>query len=283
MATLDIPNGFLAAAPVIVTAPTTRCGTTLVQRLLTASDNAFVYGEEIGSQFKSLASLFAQQINIYENQHETADAAFDQALAGGLHDWRPGLTPPSTVTLNAWVQTYYQLPVALAAFGQSIGRPIWGFKWPACPPDLLRTYMILMPRAKVVYVMRNLVDALKSAKARRFVETPEQAAGFCSEWAHNVRSLDALADDPRVLVVKYEALVEDRAGQASRLAAFTGAKTLRLSEFDVKVNTFEGSETLGHSPTQYIAPHPLTDADLTAVHAIAAAEMARYYPEFAEA
>ena len=39
---LDIPNAYLAAAPVIVTSPTTRCGTTLVQRLLCASDNAFV-------------------------------------------------------------------------------------------------------------------------------------------------------------------------------------------------------------------------------------------------
>ena len=40
---INLPDRYLTAAPVIVTSPTTRCGTTLVQRLLCASDNAFVY------------------------------------------------------------------------------------------------------------------------------------------------------------------------------------------------------------------------------------------------
>src|SRR5665213_3751605 len=98
--TLNLSPVYLAAAPVIVTSPTTRCGTTLVQRLLCASDNAFIYGEEIGHQFRTLAGLFATQIKACDLNRQSMDDAFAMALAGGLHDWRPGLTPPSQVVLD---------------------------------------------------------------------------------------------------------------------------------------------------------------------------------------
>ena len=277
--TLNLSDQYLAAAPVIVTSPTTRCGTTLVQRLLCASDNGFIYGEEIGAQFRTLAGLFAVQIRACDANGAAMDDAFALALAGGLKDWRPGLTPPSQVVLNAWTQAFYQLPTTLAAFGKGVGRPIWGFKWPGCPADTARTFMTLMPRTKVVYVLRNVVDALKSAKARLFVLDAEGAAAFCAEWARNVTGFMAMADDPRVMLLRYEDLIEDREAGLAALAAFTGVEGMRRSEFDLKVNTFEGNEDGGHSPTGYIAPQPLTDEDWTALRAQAGEVMARYYPD----
>jgi hypothetical protein len=276
--TLNLSPQYLAAAPVIVTSPTTRCGTTLIQRLLCASDNAFVYGEEIGSQFRTLAGLFATQIRACEQNGAAMDDGFALALAGGLRDWRPGLTPPRQVVLDAWTDAFYQLPVSLAAFGERIGRPIWGFKWPGCPAETLRTFLTLMPRTQVVYVMRNAVDALKSAKARRFATSPEGAAAFCAEWARNVTGVTAMAGDPRLMILKYEDFVEDRDSGLAALGDFTGALNMRRSEFDLKVNTFEGEEAYGHSPTQYIAPEPLTEADWAALRAEAGEVMAKHYP-----
>ena len=276
---LDIPNAYLAAAPVIVTSPTTRCGTTLVQRLLCASDNAFVYGEEIGQQFRNLAGMFAHQIKHCEQNGAAMDDAFYLALAGGLRDWRPGLMPPAQTMLNAWTHAYYQLPLALAAFGQSVERPIWGFKWPGCPAPTVRTFLALMPASKVVFVIRNLVDALKSAKARRFVVTAEDSARYCAEWALNVREFTALAADSRVMILRYEDLMADQLERMAALSAFTGAVGMRRSEFDLKVNTFEGSEDEGRSPTQYIAPAPLDEADWAALRAQAGEDMNRHYPD----
>jgi hypothetical protein len=276
--TLSLPERYLAAAPVIVTSPTTRCGTTLVQRLLCASDNAFVYGEEIGNQFRTLAGLFAAQIRYCERNGDAIDDAFYLAMAGGLRDWRPGLAPPAGILVKAWSECFYQLPVTLEAFGRTVGRPIWGFKWPACPPDTARAFLTLMPRAKVVYVLRNVADALASAKARRFVTTLEEAARYCADWARSVQDFAAMADDPRLLILKYEDLIADREGAVRVLSAFTEAENIRLSEFDLKLNTFEGSEAEGHSPTQYIAPEPLTRDDRAALEAQAGAAMARWYP-----
>jgi hypothetical protein len=281
--TLSLPERYLAAAPIIVTSPTTRCGTTLVQRLLCASDNAFVYGEEIGNQLRTLARLFAAQIRVCERNGETMDESFYLAIAGGLCDWRPGLSAPAQILLKAWTETFYQLPLALDSFGRALGRPIWGFKWPGCPPETVRSLLVLMPRAKVVYVLRHPADALASAKARRFVVTTEEAARFCAEWARHVNGLDALADDPRILILKYEELIADHTRGLAALSAFTGAEHIRRSEFDLKVNTFEGEEAQGHSPTQYIAPEPLSETDRAVLAAEAGEAMVRHYPALAAA
>ena len=279
MAELDLKAAYIEAAPIIVTSPTTRCGTTLVQRVLCASDNAIVYGEEIGRQFQTLTALFASQIRHSEHRAQTPDEDFARALSGVLADWRPSLAPPSRVLLRAWTDTYFQLPLALARFGAGIGRPIWGFKWPACPIELITAYLTLMPRAKVVYVTRNLLDALKSAKARRFVNNPAEVESFCIQWAMNAEAALSLHNDGRVLMLPYERLLERREEQVGALGAFTGARGLRLEAFDVKVNTYRGEIAHGHSPTQYIEPALLTESEIATVFEKAGGPMRTYYPE----
>jgi hypothetical protein len=278
MATLDIPNRYLALSPVMVTSPTTRCGTTLVQRLLTASDNGFVYGEEIGHQLRGLTVQFVNQIGYFENHAADTDEAFQRALEGRLDDWRPGLSAPSDVMLKAWTDIYYRLPMGLAEFGRSIGRPLWGFKWPACPPDIARVMLNLMPQAKVIYVYRNLPDALASAKARRFVKTEAEADAFCAEWAASMTAFEALRPTGRVLYLRYESLVDDPHGAIRTLEAFSRMRNIRASVLAAKVNTFIGERQSGHSPSQYIEPEPLTAADLASIHARAADLMAEHYP-----
>jgi hypothetical protein len=277
---LEIPRRYLSLAPVIVTSPTTRCGTTLIQRLLCASDNAFIYGEEIGNQFRMLGSLLAHQVQVCDAAGDAVDEDFCRALIGELKRWQPGLRPPGQVLIDALTETFFQLPQRLAGFGDTIGRPIWGFKWPGCPPETLHLFLALMPQARIVYALRNPADALRSAKARRFVRSTEDAAAFCGQWAQHVTAMAPWADDPRVMVLRYEDLVDrDRAGQMARLQAFTGVTGVRGGEFDLKVNTFEGDERDGHSPLGYIAPEPLTDDDRAVLRAEAGLAMAPHYPE----
>jgi len=98
-----------------------------------------------------------------------------------------------------------------------------------------------------------------------------------------VNGFDAMAGDPRLLVLRYEDLIADRERGLAALSAFTGAENIRRSEFDLKVNTFAGEAAQGHSPSQYIAPEPLSEADRTALAAAAGATMARHYPALASA
>ena len=279
MSVLTVPDHYLGLAPVIVTSPTTRCGTTLVQRVLTASANGFIYGEEVGHQIRTVTVWLIGLLRQFDRTAEGADQDFARALQGTLADWRPGLTAPAEVMRSGWVETYYQLPLALAEHSRRVGRPVWGFKLPGLDRDTVKALLSLMPRARVVYLVRNLTGALSSAKARRFVSTPDDVAAFCADWARNVREAIDLAADPRVLFLRYEDLISRRQEHLDRLQAFTGAQSLDAKTFELKVNTFEGCETDGHSPSQYIAPMALTEAERGIVMARAGPVLTQLYPE----
>ena len=275
---LNVPNRYLALAPVIITAPTARCGTTLVQRLLCTGDNSFLYGEEVGLHIRTLTGFLIGLIQQFERGGDAADAEFERALSGDQDDWRPGLMPPTQVMLKAWIETYYQIPAALADYGTSIGRPIWGFKGPDYARDMLKAFLMLMPKARILYVFRDLAEALKSAKARRFVTTDEEVAAFCAKWATNMREVLDLRADERVLFLKYEDLIADRGRTVAGIETFTGATGLKPGVFDVKVNTFKGDAAQGFSPNQYIPPADLSAADRAAIATHAGQVMAALYP-----
>lgn len=277
MATLDVPDKYLALAPVIVTAPAPRSGTTLVQRLLTASDNGFIYGEEIGSQMKTLLTLFFAQLQMLDQRGAQLDADFADALAGNLQKWRPFLTAPAGVMQQAWTETFYQLPYTLARHGEAVGRPVWGFKFPSYSRDLMRGLLSLMPNARIVYVFRSLPETLMSAKARRFVTTPEQTTAFCADWAKNLSEASELAQDQRVLFLKYESLLQQPDAHLELLSLFAGVTGVDATELATKINTFEGETTAGHSPTQYIEPVELTDQDRALIDEHAGAVMTALY------
>ncbi|HWE45323.1 MAG TPA: sulfotransferase [Caulobacteraceae bacterium] len=277
MASLEVPNKYLALAPIIVTSPTARCGTTLVQRLLTASDNGFVFGEELGNQVRVLTNWFVGEMQRMERTGAQVDEEFRQALEGRPSDWRPGLLPPSQVMMKAWVETYYQLPSVLASYAESVGRPRWGFKYPAFTRDAIKALLSLMPQARVVYVFRNLHDVLKSAKARRFVNTPQETVEFCAQWADNMNEIAPLVGDDRILFLKYEDFVAGREAHVQFLEQRLGVTGMDASVFDAKVNTFKGEEEAGFSPSGYIAPAPLTDEDRATISVTAGPVLDRLY------
>ena len=88
-----------------------------------------------------------------------------------------------------------------------------------------------------------------------------------------------LAGDSRVLLVKYEDLLADRRGRLALLERFTGAEALDARVFDLKINTFRGAEADGHSPTQYIEPADLTEAERRIVMAKAGPVLTHLYPD----
>lgn len=279
MAIIEVPNKYLELGPLVITSPTTRCGTTLVLRLVTNSDNAFVYGEEIGRQIINLTDQMLHVLKYCEDNEADLNAAFSLAMNGALTDWRPELAPPPEVMIKAWIETYYQLPNLLDAFGKAVGRPTWGFKWPGMSMPVAVALLSLMPRARVIYVTRQPAAALKSAKARRFVRTDGQAGAFCAQWAGNLEAFLALREDPRILWLRYEDLIAEKARTLDRIAAFAGIEGMRITEFDVKVNTGDGMPEEGFSPTRYIDPAELTDNDLEALQTHTAQLVARLYPD----
>jgi hypothetical protein len=283
MPTVQIPTEYMSVAPLIVTSPTTRCGTTLLQRLLATADNGFVFGETIGGHFSTLTEMLAGEIHNAETTAAISDAAFENALKGDMRNWHPTMAAPSSVMLQAMVATYYQMPKALEAYMASLGRPIWGFKFPAYSCRMIKLMMSVMPNAKVIYVFRNLFDVLKSAKARKFVKSPEDVREFCADWSNKMNEITELANEERVLFVKYESLMAQPDDHIQLLQLFTGLASLDPATFDIKINTLQGDAENGHSPTQYIEPATLTGADRAAIVEKAGPVMRHLYGDLMKA
>lgn len=277
MTVLVIPNRYLAIAPVIITSPTPRCGTTLVQRLISASDNAFIYGEEVGNQIGVQTTWLMGMLRQFDETGQIMDRDFRRAIDGTLQDWRPGLTAPTEVMRQAWIETFYQIPAALSNYSRSIGRPVWGFKVPSLTRDLLRAMLSMLPKAKIIYVFRNLFDVLKSAKARRFAVTDEEVSRFCAEWVKNMRETSELAQDQRILFLKYEDMLARKAEHLRLLELFVGASNVDSQVFDLKINTFVGEQDQGYSPSQYIEPAELTAKDRALVMSEAGPIISHFY------
>ena len=86
-----------------------------------------------------------------------------------------------------------------------------------------------------------------------------------------------------MLFLKYEDLIEKRPDHVQLLELFTGVENIDPRTFDVKVNTYEGSEAEGHAPDQYIRPAALTKSDRAAVLDQAGKVMERLYSDLAKA
>ena len=283
MASFNIPNEYAAVAPIIVTSPTARCGTTLIQRLLSSGSNGLVYGENLAGHMNELTALCVRHLRFVDELGDVADKIFDQVLSGDLDDWRPGLMPPLEVSLKALSETYYQTPLTVARHAESIGRPIWGVKYPAYSRDMIKAMLQLMPNCRFIYVFRNLFDVLKSMKARKFVKTDQDVIDCCVKWATNMKDLVELANDDRILFLKYEGLIAQRDDHVQLLQLFTGIENLSPAAFDVKVNTFRGDEENGHSPSQYIEPEELTASDREAIFREAGPVMEHLYGDMMKA
>ena len=77
--------------PIIVTSPTIRSGTTLLQRLLCSSGNALVYGEECGKDLELFLQLYASKVTMYAHSRQRFSSRLEGVLGGSADcATRPG-------------------------------------------------------------------------------------------------------------------------------------------------------------------------------------------------
>ncbi len=245
----------LPGAPVLITAPTTRCGTTLLQRLLNSSANGVVFGEGVaGCLLDAVRQLAAQWSSVAPRAEEhRRDLA--RAL-GGEQFWCPHLLPDPDAWLGLWHEALARFLRFHEAEVLGLGRTEWGSKRPTLPVALLKLTLKLIPRARVLYVTRGVVDVARSAKSRRFAKTAQDLESLAATWRENLTAALELREHERVLFLRLE---DVDAGVLPELERFTGMHGLDAGVLATRVNTWSGQEAGGHAPGEYVAPAPLTD------------------------
>lgn len=260
-------------APLLVTSPTLRSGSTLVQRLLCSAPDAIIYGEEIGKDLDLLLQILASRRMVYAHSRARLEQGLARVLAGDANDWLIDLMPDLGAYDGALRDATYAGLATCAAHAQAVGRPVWGFKYPGWLPVLARRMAEDLPGLRVVYVVRRLADTVRSARAWGLAKDAEALQAFCGQWLEHQRQMRGLRCP--VLRLEFEALVPGAAATLSSLQAFAGVGAMDPSVLDQRINNFAAPAGPGLPPPGYVAPAGLEagEADwIAGIQALADAE-----------
>ncbi|NOT30863.1 MAG: sulfotransferase [Planctomycetes bacterium] len=261
----------VAGAPIFVSSPSARCGTTLVQRLLNSSAEVLVFGEGVGAALveltQSVASRSKSLARVEEHRRDLA-----RALAGEQF-WCPHLLGDAFGFVRLFVESLERFVLFHEGEARAHGRAVWGAKLPSVPVAALAAMRAVLPGSRIVYVVRDLAAAARSAKSRRFLRAPEDFERFARSWREGVTGIEELRGDPGVTVLDYARLERCEPEVLRELAAFAGVERLDPRVLGARVNTWEGAHELGHAPDQRLAPAELDREELASLERGAAMEL----------
>lgn len=254
-------------SPVLLTSPTVRSGTTLLQRLLCSSPDALVYGEEIGKDLDLQLQIHASRRLVYAHSKPRFAASLERVLAGDTGDWILDLMPGIDGYLEALHRGAFAGLDYCRQQAADAGRKVWGFKYPGWPPHLVRLLSESLPGTRVVYLVRDLADTARSAKAWGAIPDEAHMQAFCAQWAQGVAFIQQWQQGNPALVLSFEALVADPAPALAQLQQFLGVAGIDPRVLDQRINNLTQGLDTRHGHNDYIAPVRLTAPEQAMVEA----------------
>ncbi|MFT4975158.1 MAG: hypothetical protein ACI8S6_001045 [Myxococcota bacterium] len=240
---------------VFIWAPTQRCGTGLLQRLVTSSREVLVFGED-----RHIALDLPGQL-LHCSRPLTDQSALRERLASGdLEGWYVHVYPPADAYRVSLIQNFNTLAALYTETARSHGFSRWGTKYPDFQLNEAQVLSKLLPGARHLFIYRDIVDVLRSVKARGWLTSPQVAVQYARQWVRGVnQALSNLVGDERFHMIRYEDLVARPGAHLPDLAAFLGVSALDARVFSHRTN----------APSGYTAPLALTPAELAAADRIA--------------
>jgi Sulfotransferase family len=244
--------------PILMTSPTIRCGTTLLQRLLCSSSNALIYGEEIGKDLELQLQIFASRKMVYTHSRQRFASSLDRVMQGDANDWIPDLMPDIDGYLEALRHGSFAGLSYCQQYAKDHGREFWGFKYPGWQPHLIRMLFDAMPGSSVIYIFRDLADCIRSAKAWGELHGEADTQQFCAQWAAHMKFMQQWQHSQPVLMLKYEELIKEPVLAIERLSHFLPFQDIKSDVLLHKINNMtEGTDTR-REHNDYIDPAALT-------------------------
>lgn len=254
-------------SPVLVTSPTVRSGTTLLQRLLCSSPDALVFGEEIGKDLDLQLQIFSSRKLVYAHSRQRFASGLERVLAGDSGDWILDLMPDVDGYLDALHRGAFAGLDYCRQRAEQAGRPVWGFKYPGWPPHLTRQLFEHLPGTRVVFLVRDLADTARSAKAWGAIADVHDLQALCAQWAQGVAFMQQWQHDHPVLVLSFEALLAEPAAELARLQDFLGVSGIDARVLDQRINNLTQGLDTRHGHNDYIPPASLAAPEMALVEA----------------
>jgi hypothetical protein len=270
-----VPQTLTRIEPVLVVAPTRRCGTTLVQRLLNSSRNTIIYGENFGFT-ESLPGIIGSYMSRWDAKKHNADATMRQFLNGDRTLEASTLFPELGGYVKVLASGFYGALAHYDQYSRELGFTSWGIKNQIRVVGDFLHFVNLVPRARMLFIYRDLWDVAKSEKARFARDYPQPAAyrRLGAAWMNNLRAIQSLKL-PNLLLLRYEELLANPGEFLPRIEAFTKVAGIDCSVLQKKVNVNPMIDrlTTEELASSYRPPAQLTDAESEALFA----DCADYY------
>ena len=264
--------------PIIVVAPSRRCGTTLLQRALNSTGAAIIYGENF-IFLESLPGFLASTRENWDVKVRNTSTARDRLLAGDYDFDASMLFPDYGAYARAMRENVDRLYRYYEDAALGFGYDVWGIKSQIRRLSGFVEFMRLYPKAKYIFVYRNVVEAARSEKARfgHEYKTPASWAGFAQTWSQNVVAMRA-RQGANFLHLEYAEMTADPPALIARLQSFCGVEGIDPAVFARKVNVTPVLDRLNEDEktSSYRPPAGLTEPEQKALLARAAETCRRF-------
>jgi hypothetical protein len=242
-------------APVLIMAPTTRCGSTLLQRAINEAGGAIVYGENFLLVEKMPYLLLGNLATNYSAKTQAVDATLRAFLAGDKGMDASGLLPDYARYRRLLLECFYRVAAFYRDEARASGYARWGMKHQVQDLASLRYFLRLIPTFKGVTLYRDVLAVARSVRARwpENLQTAEQYRELGRLWQGNLRFLRSMRPE-RMLQVRYEELDGDaREACLARIEAHLGLPLSRRA-FEKKVNAHRMDAASGRPADTYVPP-----------------------------
>ena len=225
-------------APILITSPCQRSGTTLLVRLLNSASNSLIYGETAANDISFLMNQLTHRKLLFGHSKNQKDMLLQSMLDGRVNQWIPDLLPKVDV---------------------------WGVKQPGWTGGNINLLRSSLPNSKVVYIYRDMEACVKSAKGIQMINNFNDAKLFLEGYLQSYNSVMQLPDSENLLKIAFNDLVEKPKEIISKIADFTGAKGIDEKIMKIKVNTYYGDARSPKSNDGYISPIELTEDEINLI------------------
>jgi hypothetical protein len=196
---------------------------------------------------------------MYDMNGGEVQEKLEAVLSGEVNRWLLDLSPEIGRYLQS-LRMQYEAPLIGARDAAARhGRNVWGVKYPRWPGQIIDLLRAMIPRAKWIYIHRDIVDCARSAKGRGEILRTANAESYAQEWVANLTHVLSLPPSDRLLIVGYDELARDPEAFLSRIEEFSGARPMDRDVLRHRVNDSEG----------YLPPVELTEAELAIVLKVA--------------
>jgi len=239
--------------PVFVLGCAWRCGSTLLQRVLSSSSDLFVWGENGG-----VSSLLQEIHDRVARLSDRSAHEWEGFREHGTDAWMACLNPPFPGALREALRGFYFDYFARAA--EQLGKKRWGFKEVRHGVRTAAFLAELFPGSRIVFLLRNPVEVVASMSTMSWYSTEGRAHGVLDTWRRNSESMLEWRD-ARLLVVRYESLVHDPHGELERIARHVDipVQDLDPSPLSRRVRGFQGQPVLGIEECRALQRAPIRE------------------------